>query len=64
MFEPGDRDPQIKARVKNAIMEWCKDVNGVMHIDFSIPDGVVYVKCSSKEKAGLGTINTPLEIYK
>ena len=54
MFDAADRDPKIKTRVTNAIKEWCKDVNGITHIDFSIVDGVVYVKCTSKEKAGIG----------
>ena len=56
MFEPGDRDPNVPNRVGNAIQEWCKGLDGITSIDFAITDGVVYVKCTSKEKAGHGMI--------
>lgn len=52
MLAANDRDVAVKDRVTSAIKEWCKGLNGVTSIDFSIPDGVVYVKLISKAKAG------------
>ena len=40
----------------SAVKEWCKGLDGVTSIDFSIPDGVVYVKLTSKAKAGEGNL--------
>ena len=54
MFAPGDRDIALKSRITKVIKEWCKGVSGVVNIDFSINDGVVYVKCNSKKTAGAG----------
>ena len=56
MLAANDRDVAVKDRVTSAIKEWCKGLNGVTSIDFSIPDGVVYVKLISKAKAGEGKI--------
>ena len=59
MLAANDRDVAVKDRVTSAIKEWCKGLNGVTSIDFSIPDGVVYVKLISKAKAGEGKILYP-----
>ena len=56
MLDANDRDVAVKERVTSAIKEWCKGLNGVTSIDFSIPDGVVYVKLTSKAKAGEGNL--------